>query len=47
MKLAPGEMSGLLPGGQKVLPARLPEQGFAFRFREIEPALADLLAAST
>ena len=47
LKLALGEMSVLLLGGQKVLPARLLEQGFVFRFRELEPALADLLGAGT
>lgn len=45
LKLALGEMSVVLVGGQKVLPARLQEQGFDFRFRELEPALADVLAA--
>jgi uncharacterized protein len=40
LKLALGEMSVLLLGGQKVLPARLEAQGFAFRHPTIDQALA-------
>lgn len=40
LKLSLGEMSGLLLGGQKVLPARLQQAGFDFA----HPALADCLA---
>ncbi|KAF0808974.1 hypothetical protein A167_02184 [Alcanivorax sp. S71-1-4] len=43
LKLALGEMSTLLLGGQKVLPERLLAQGFSFRFPEIDAALQDLL----
>lgn len=38
-----GELSGLLLGGQHVLPQRLLDEGFRFRFRELDRALADLL----
>ncbi|MEW6038267.1 MAG: TIGR01777 family oxidoreductase [Pseudomonadota bacterium] len=38
------EMSGLLLGGQRVLPARLLESGFRFRYPELEIALRDALA---
>lgn len=41
LKLALGEMSGLLLTGQKALPARLQAAGFEFRFKELEPALRD------
>lgn len=37
------EMSGLLLGGQRVLPARLLESGFRFRYPELEMALQDTL----
>ncbi|XCV40438.1 TIGR01777 family oxidoreductase [Methylococcus sp. ANG] len=37
------EMSGLLLGGQRVLPARLLESGFRFRYPELEMALRDTL----
>lgn len=40
LRLALGEMSGLLLGGQKVLPARLQRAGFGFA----HPTLADCLA---
>jgi uncharacterized protein (TIGR01777 family) len=43
LRLVFGEMSGVLLRGQRVVPRRLRELGFAFRFPEIEPALADLL----
>jgi NAD dependent epimerase/dehydratase family enzyme len=32
--------------GQRVLPARLQELGFAFRFPELAPALRDLLTTT-
>ncbi|UZR31046.1 TIGR01777 family oxidoreductase [Methylococcus mesophilus] len=38
------EMSGLLLGGQRVLPARLLESGFRFRYPELEMALRGTLA---
>lgn len=37
-----GELSGLILGGQKAVPSRLEEEGFRFRFVELEAALADL-----
>ncbi|PKM21628.1 MAG: TIGR01777 family protein [Gammaproteobacteria bacterium HGW-Gammaproteobacteria-14] len=42
LKILLGEMSVLLLGGQRVLPARLQSQGFDFRFPDIESALNDL-----
>jgi uncharacterized protein len=42
LKLALGEMSVLLLGGQRVLPARLDSQGFSFRYPMIDQALAAL-----
>ncbi len=44
LKLALGEMSTLVLDGQRALPARLVEHGFAFRFPEARAALEDLLA---
>lgn len=38
-----GELSGLLLGGQHVLPERLQVEGFRFRFPELQAALSDLL----
>ena len=46
LKLAMGERSDLLLGGQKVVPQRLLDQGFQFAFSELSSALADLLIAS-
>ncbi|MGH8476213.1 MAG: TIGR01777 family oxidoreductase [Methylococcales bacterium] len=43
LSLLLGEMSGLLTGGQKVLPARLLDAGFPFRFTRLEDALRDEL----
>jgi hypothetical protein len=44
LKLALGEMGEtLLLAGQRALPARAERMGFQFRFRELEPALRDLL----
>jgi uncharacterized protein len=42
LKLVLGEMSVLLLGGQRVLPARLTVEGFQFAFPTLEQALADL-----
>ena len=47
LKLALGELSGLLLGGQRALPARLQAQGFRFRFENLDGALADLLRRPT
>lgn len=43
LKLAMGEMAGLLLGGQRALPSRLQEEGFQFRWPSLEPALAQAL----
>lgn len=43
LRLALGDLSGLLLGGQRVLPARLSEAGFSFRFSTLDSALNDLL----
>ena len=42
-KLAFGEVSSLVTDGQRVMPQRLLEYGFEFRFPEVEPALRDIL----
>jgi NAD dependent epimerase/dehydratase family enzyme len=44
MKLAFGQGATVLLDGQVVVPQRLLEEGFEFRFGRIEDALADLLA---
>ncbi|MGM0449610.1 MAG: TIGR01777 family oxidoreductase [Pseudomonadota bacterium] len=41
LKLALGEMAGLLLTGQKARPERLLESGFTFRYTEVEGALAE------
>lgn len=43
LRLALGEMAGMLLGGQRPAPRRLLEAGYRFRFPALEPALADLL----
>lgn len=43
MKLIMGEFGSILVKGQKVLPKRLLDKGFHFRFPEIQGALKDLL----
>ena len=39
LKLALGEMAGLLLTGQKAVPARLAQQGFDFEYKDLRPAL--------
>lgn len=41
LRIALGEMAGLLLTGQRAIPARLSGQGFEFHFPELEAALAD------
>ena len=43
LQLTMGEMSGLLLTGQRVVPARLLEAGFSFRFERLDAALSDAL----
>jgi uncharacterized protein (TIGR01777 family) len=43
LRLAFGEMAGLLLGGQHLQPRRALDAGYQFRFPDLEPALADLL----
>jgi uncharacterized protein (TIGR01777 family) len=43
LKLLLGEMSGLLLGGQKVLPERLIEQEFPFQYESLDSALKAIL----
>ena len=38
-----GEMSGMLLGSQRVIPQAAYAAGFSFKYRELAPALADLL----
>ncbi|WP_263140523.1 TIGR01777 family oxidoreductase [Pseudomonas sp. RIT-PI-AD] len=44
LKAGLGELSGLLLGGQRVVPLRALQAGFVFRFNTLESALADLLS---
>jgi hypothetical protein len=41
-RLAFGEVATLILDGQRVIPARLQEFGFQFKFETLEPALADI-----
>ncbi len=44
LKLAMGEMAGLLLTGQRAVPQRLTDAGFEFKHGQLEPALRNLLA---
>ena len=46
LKLAVGEFADVLLGGQKLLPKKLLEAGFNFRFPDSDGALADLLGGT-
>ena len=43
IRLLMGESSVLVLGGQRALPKRLEEAGFAFRWYDLEEALADVV----
>lgn len=43
LRLALGEMAGSLLQGQRAVPSRLQELGYAFRWPDLEPALVSLL----
>ena len=43
LRLALGEMAGLLLTGQRVLPRHALDQGFQFRFSQLEDALLDII----
>lgn len=43
LRLLLGEMAGMVLTGQRVVPAKLQQLGYAFRFPALTPALADLL----
>lgn len=42
LRLVFGRLAGELLASQRVLPERLSAEGYSFRFRDLEPALADL-----
>ena len=43
LRVVLGEMSTILLDGQRAIPQRLLEDGFQFRFNNLEPALEDLV----
>jgi uncharacterized protein (TIGR01777 family) len=43
LRLLYGEMATIVLTGQRAMPTRLQELGYRFRFRELEPALRDVL----
>jgi uncharacterized protein (TIGR01777 family) len=43
LRILLGEIAGALLTGQRAVPARAQEVGFQFKFRELEPALRDLI----
>jgi hypothetical protein len=46
VKLLYGEMAEVVTTGQRAVPARLGQLGYAFRHPELEPALRDVLDSS-
>jgi hypothetical protein len=44
LRLLYGEMASIVLGGQRVIPARLQQLGYEFRYAELEPALRDVLS---
>ncbi len=44
LQLAFGEMAQIVVSGQRVVPRKARELGYRFRFEQLDPALADLLA---
>jgi hypothetical protein len=46
LRMMMGEMADMLLASQRVVPQRLIAEGFAFRFPDVDSALADLLKAS-
>ena len=45
LRLKFGEMAEVILSSQRVMPERTLAEGFAFRYEELEPALASLLWA--
>jgi uncharacterized protein (TIGR01777 family) len=45
LRILYGEMAEIVTTGQRAIPAKLRELGYEFRFEEIDPALADVLAS--
>ncbi|MEN8258997.1 MAG: DUF1731 domain-containing protein, partial [Pseudomonadota bacterium] len=45
LKMAMGEMAGLLLGGQRVIPKRPLSENFPYRFATLEDALRDVLSS--
>ena len=43
LRIVLGEVADVITTGQRVLPARGLELGYAFRFKDVDAALADLL----
>jgi hypothetical protein len=43
MRMLVGEVATVVLDGQRAVPHKLEELGFAFSFSELEPALIDLL----
>ena len=46
LKLAFGEMAGMLLGGQKVIPKKLLDRGFQFKYPDLDLALKNLTSSS-